>query len=429
MQIPHGRLLRALLALPLLTTPASVRASGFALDAQGARATGLCGAFVAQAADASAVYYNPAGLAFLKGRRFYGGGLFDEVSMQFTGSGPNPAAGTVESASGGLGLLPTLYASQPVGTRTVVGLGIYQPFGFRNEWQSPDAFSGRFVCVDCRARAWSINPTLSYKLADRLAIGGGIDVRLSRFDQKRRLLASPNPFPTATDVAELSVESQTTRGVGWNVGVLASPSDTVSVGLAYRHKVRLEHQATASFAQIPTGDVDVDAAVASALPKPQLATVAFTYPASLTGGVAVRRGELTLEADLGWTFWSSFDAVSLTFPELSAYDELLPQDYGNAWRLAIGAEYAIGAQWEVRGGYGYDRSPQPALTLSPFLPEASRHALALGGSYKYGEIRVDAVGRLLLYGDRATDGVSHYEYEGLYHSRGFSFGVSVGYRF
>jgi long-subunit fatty acid transport protein len=138
------------------------------------------------------------------------------------------------------------------------------------------------------------------------------------------------------------------------------------------------------------------------------------------------RAKATIEADLGLTFWSSFDAVSLSFPDTPAYDQLLPQDYGNAWRLAIGAEYAIGPRWEVRGGYSYDRSPQPALTLSPFLPDANRHALAAGGTYKYGQVHVDLVGRLLLYGDRTTDGLSEYGYDGVYQSHGFSVTFSIG---
>ena len=39
------------------------------------------------------------------------------------------------------------------------------------------------------------------------------------------------------------------------------------------------------------------------------------------------------------------------------------------------------------------------------------------------------VGRLLVYRDRSTRGLSQYGYDGLYQSSGFSLGVSLGYRF
>ena len=86
----RGRALRALLALPLLAVPAAVQASGFAIESQGSRAMGFAGAYVAQAADPSAIFYNAAGIGFLKGKQLYVGGAFAGLSTDFTGSGPYP---------------------------------------------------------------------------------------------------------------------------------------------------------------------------------------------------------------------------------------------------------------------------------------------------------------------------------------------------
>ena len=95
--VVRGRVLRALLALPLLALPVSAHASGFAIESQGARAMGFAGAYVAQAADPSAIYYNAAGIGFLKGKQLYVGAAFASLSTDFTGSGPYPASGTLES--------------------------------------------------------------------------------------------------------------------------------------------------------------------------------------------------------------------------------------------------------------------------------------------------------------------------------------------
>jgi long-chain fatty acid transport protein len=425
----RGRMLRALLALPLLGVPASVHASSFAHESQGARAMGFAGAYVAQAADPSAVYYNPAGLAFLKGQRLYVGGLFGGLSTDFTGGGPNPPAGTLEHSNRGLGVLPALYYSRPVGDSAAFGIGVNVPFGFRSEWDNPDQFTGRFICLDCRIRSWAINPAFAWKVADRLAIGGGADVRFSKFQQVRRLGAEPNPFPVPTDVAEMTFESGSEVGVGFNVGVLASPSEDFSLGLSYRHKVTIDHGAQANFVQILTGNTDVDEAVRQNLPASQIANAKFTYPASFTAGAAVRHRYWTVEADVTWTFWSQFDAVTITFPSTPGLDTTIPEDYASTWRGAIGLEYLIGDDWEVRGGYSYDHSPQPTPTLSPFLQDEDRHGLSLGGSYKYENVRVDAVARYLIYKGRDTRDLSIFDYNGTYKSHGFSLGVSLGYRF
>jgi long-chain fatty acid transport protein len=425
----RGRVLRALLALPLLAVPASVHASGFALESQGARAMGFSGAYVAQSADPSAIFYNAAGIGFLKGKHLYVGALLGGLSTDFTGEGPLPPAGTLEKSARDLSAIPTIYYSQQVGERLYLGLGFNRPFAFRNQWSNPNTFSGRYICTECRIDSWGLNPTVAWRIEDRLAIGAGLDLRFSSFEQARRLQASPNPFPVPTDVAELTLDGATKTAVGFNLGLLASPTENLSLGLSYRHKVAVEHGAQASFVQILTGNQVVDDAVALGLPSTQPATATFTYPAIVGAGVAWRRGYWTVEADVQWTLWSSFDAVSLGFPSTPSFDSALPQDYESTWRGALGLEYLIGDHWEVRGGYSYDRSPQPTGTISPFLHDPDRHGFALGGSYKRENFRVDAVGRLLVYSSRSTGGLSQYDYDGLYESSGFSLGVSFGYRF
>ncbi|MFA6033408.1 MAG: outer membrane protein transport protein, partial [Myxococcota bacterium] len=55
----------------LTCAPDVARAGGFYVGDQGAFATGRAGAFTARADDLSAIYYNPAGLASLRGTRIY----------------------------------------------------------------------------------------------------------------------------------------------------------------------------------------------------------------------------------------------------------------------------------------------------------------------------------------------------------------------
>ena len=425
----RGRVLRALMALPLLALSASAHASGFAIESQGARAMGFAGAYVAQAADPSAIFYNAAGIGFLKGKQLYVGGAFAGLSTDFTGSGPFPPPGTFETSDRGLRILPAFYYSQQVGEKTVVGVGVSRPFGNVSRWQNPDQFTGRTICTECQISSWSINPTVAYKLADRLSVGAGLDVRLSKFELSRRLEASPNPFPEPTDVAELTLESGTDTGVGFNLGLLASPTENLSFGLSYRHEVSIDHGAQANFVQILTGNKAVDDAVARALPASQPATVGFTYPGSIAAGVAFRRGYWLVEADVQWMLWSSFDNVTIAYANAPAYDTVLPQEWASTWRGALGVEYLIGDDWEVRGGFGYDHSPAPTETISPFIHDADRYTFGGGGSWKYEQLRLDFNLRYVAFRTSSTLGISRYDYNGSYSSGGLQVGASLGYRF
>ena len=211
-----------------------------------------------------------------------------------------------------------------------------------------------------------------------------MNVLFASFDHKQRLLAEPNPFPEPTDVAELTIESASDTAIGWNAGFLASPSESFSLGLHFRSKVAVEYSGTADFNQILTGNDIVDALVALTLPPRQPVLINHYYPSTLTGGIAIRRENWTIEGDLASSCGSSFGSVLFTYPNEEGITRTeLPQDYENVWEGRLGVEYLLSDTWAVRGGYAYDRSPQPTDTISPFLHDEDRHVFGLGGTYRY----------------------------------------------
>jgi long-chain fatty acid transport protein len=424
------RLLAGALMLGLAVVRApSAHASGFAVDNQGARALGLAGAAVAQASDASAVFYNAAGVAFLKGTQVYLSGGLAGSSTDFVGEGPFPPAATLEHSGRLYTVLPSLYASRLMSSRLAVGIGFGSPFDTHSQWQDPDQFTGRFLCADCRIRSWSLNPTLAYKLADRLAVGLGLDLRFSNLRLDQRLAAVPGVSAQSVDVAAATTETSTQTAVGFNLGLQASPRENVTIGLAYRHKVQAAYAASARFTQILTGDASLDAAVAANLPPLQTATVAHYFPGHVAAGLAMRHGGVLVEADLGWTLWSSFDSIEVRYPASPALSQSLPQAHETAFEGRIGVEYLLGPSWAVRGGYSYDQSPQPAATYSPFLHDVGRHGLSLGGTWNSGKAQVDLVARYLPRRSASTLGQSRYDYDGSYQTSAFQLGVSFAYRF
>jgi long-chain fatty acid transport protein len=419
-----------LAAALVLLAPAAARAAGFAIFEQGGRGMGFAGAFTAQASDPSAIFHNAAGIAFLKGRQVSIGGTLIAPQSDFVGANPFPGEGRVEKQNVGLLPLPAVYYTHALSEVMVFGVGVHVPFGLKTEWEEPDTFSGRFLSKKAELRGFSVNPTLAFKLADRLAIGGGVDVRFSSIALERNA-ATGNPFSLqAVDVAAVRLESKTKTGVGFNVGLLARPSENLSVGVAYRHKVEVDYDGTADFTLIPTGNAQFDALVAARFaPNSFAVTTVIEFPSFVSGGVAYSFGDWTVEADVNWYQWSSFDLLPIDFEGRPDLSSLIEEHYSNSLQYRLGIERRVSEAWSARLGYYFDESPAPVESVSPLLPDADRHGFALGAGWQSGPWRVDAASWYVRSKQRSTEGVNRERYNGTYKSWALTLGVSLGYSF
>jgi len=409
--------------------PPAASAAGFAIFEQGARGMGFAGAFTAQS-DPSAIFHNAAGIAFLTGRQAYVGGTIIAPSSTFTGADPFPGSAVTEKADMGVLLPPAAYYTHQLSERLVLGAGWTTPFGLETRWHDPDAFTGRFISEEAELRAFSLNPTVAYKIEDRLAVGLGLDVRFSTLSLTRRVPVIDPFTQTVLDGASAHLRSGTEMGLGFNVGVLARPTPSLSVGVSYRHKVKVDYSGEATFAPIPTGNAELDAQVAAGLPAGgvPLAT-SITFPAVASVGAAYSWDVWTVEADVNWYQWSTFDQVLLLFDGREDLNQALVEDYSNSWQYRVGVERPLTKIWTVRGGLFYDQSPAPAASVSPLLPDADRYGVALGGSWRPGRFWIDAGSWIVLGQSRTPAGQSRDAYDGTYKSHGVTLGVSFGYAF
>jgi long-chain fatty acid transport protein len=420
----------ALAAAALLAASGTADAAGFAIFEQGARGMGFAGAFTAQANDPSAIFHNPAGIAFLKGKQIYVGGTGVRPTTDFVGADPFPGATTTESGNVGVLPVPAFYYSQPFTDRLAFGLGVHTPFGLKTAWADPNSFTGRFISQEASLSGVSINPTVAYKLADRLSIGAGLDVRLSKISLQRRVPVV-NPFTQrVVDAAQVDLDSDMATGLGFNLGLLGKLNEEWSVGVAYRHKVTVDYGGDGVFRQVPTGNAALDARAAALLPAGAVPVqTAITFPSFGSVGLAYRPSEAwAFEADANWYQWSSFDSLTLDFAR-DELDSVIEEEYEDALQFRVGAERRLSDAWYVRGGYFFDQSPSPAASVSPLLPDADRHGFSLGGSWVGRTLRVDAATWYVTSPDRSTEGVNRDRYDGTYSSRALTFGLSLGYTF
>jgi long-chain fatty acid transport protein len=416
----------------LVGAPAHAPASGFSIYEQGGRSMGFAGAATAVTDDPSAIFFNAAGIAFLEGKQLYAGGTLVMPQSTFSGANPFPGLGVQESQKVGTLPVPALYFSHRVSPRFAWGIGLDVPFGLKTKWANPDTFTGRYIALETSLSGFALNPTLAVRLNDKVSVGAGLDLRFSSVRLVRRT-GAVDPFTqTVKDTAEVVLDSDTATGVGFNAGVVAKPRPGLSVGAQYRHKVKIDYSGTATFTQIPTGNGQLDAIVASRLPQGSPAVqTSIEFPSILSAGVARDWKWWTVAADVVFFQWSTFDQLPLTFPTEPGLDSVIPENYRNSWQVRAGVERRLEEGWALRLGYHYDRTPVPTESVSPLLPDNDRHCLAMGWSWTSTSRHVFVDGGLwyLFLPHRSTEGKNRDGYDGSYANSAFTLGASLGYRF
>ncbi len=420
----------ALFALGLGLVAPHARAAGFATFEQGAQGMGFAGAFTAQSSDPSAIFHNAAGVGFLKGRQFYLGGTLINPSTNFTGDDPYPGAGRLENQDVGFTPFPSLYYTQALSDRLVIGAGLHVPFRLETRWQNPETFTGRYISTRAQLKGVALNPTIAYRLADRLAIGGGLDIRFTSVELDR-FVPAVNPFTLrVVDVASVALRSDTATNFGFNLGVLAKPSESWSVGASYRRKVKQDYTGVATFTLLPTGSAQFDAIMSQTLPSGAVpVTTSVTYPSLFSVGLAYKWHDWTFEGDANHYAWSSFDALPITIENRPELSSVVAEQYADAWQFRFGAERVLNEVWSIRGGYFFDRTPSPVESVSVLLPDASRHGFAAGATWRSGRLHVDGASWYVKSKARSTEGVSRDAFDGTYESSALTLGLSLGWRF
>ena len=205
----------------------------------------------------------------------------------------------------------------------------------------------------------------------------------------------------------MGLTSDTATDFGFNLGVLAKPSESWSVGASYRHKVKQDYAGAATFTLLPTGNTQFDTIVSQTLPSGAVpVTTSVTYPSLFSVGVAYKWNDWTFEGDANYYGWSSFDTLPITIENRPELSSIVEENYSNVWQFRFGAERVLNEIWSVRGGYFFDKTPSPVESVSPLLPDASRNGFAAGATWRSGRLRIDGASWYVKSKARSTEGVN-----------------------
>ncbi|HEY6086019.1 MAG TPA: outer membrane protein transport protein [Nitrospira sp.] len=371
------------LLLPLST----VSAQALRFQPQGASAAGQGNAFAAQADDASAIQYNPAGLTQVEGVQIYTGTVLVGGSIKYK----SPLGVDTRGDLGGSVSFPPpshFYISGNLGalgasslSAVTLGMAVATPFGLNTRYPVDGPFNT--AITSAALPLIDIKPTIAYKVNNDISLGVSADIyTFASFlgeghAEQRQIWPGGLGIPPGASVEFYGKGT----GAGFTASLLYTPlkngdgKPLASIGLVYH-----------SQAVLPLGgSLLVNGA------KVADASTALVLPQIYTGAIAVwpvrtREREWKLELDIeyvGWTSNRNLDvhlSNGVTVPQ--------PQQWKTVPVVAVGTEYKwLNPDWlphwdvAMRAGYTRTENPVPDLTFNPGTISLSAHTLSLGTGF------------------------------------------------
>jgi len=364
--------------------------ASFALSETGARAQGMAGAYVGQADDASAVWYNPAGLVRTPkgGEVSLGANLFiprisaDDVRNVRTNPADSPHA---NGEAGATPITPLGYASLRTGDRVAFGLGINTPFGLSVDWED-NAFV-RYQSAFAELRTLFITPAVGVRLTDWLNIGLGVSYVYADAELERQIFFGPGLDDGTFRLGGKANDWAYNAGAQVVLARDKGKLDRLTLGVTYHSAVVLDFNANDS-----TVNFTVPAAFASTFPDSPASTTIDLPDIWTVGLSAAFNNRTTVNLDIQRFGWSTFEGLGIEAENPATQKVIAPivRDYEDTTAFRLGIEHWLNDTWALRGGYAFDQTPIPDKTLDSLLPDADRHFAHLGVGYRNGHFGVDA---------------------------------------
>lgn len=360
----RGANLKLIPLLLLIAFAGTAGASGFALENQSGSGNGNAFAGAAAAAeDAGTIYFNPAGMTYLpRGHSISLSATLVSRALDFKDTGSTGAQ--LPTGNGGNAgrsqFLPAGYWAYGISSDWSVGLGVGQTFGNATEYN--EDFVGRNDGFSLRMKQYNINPSLAYRLNEKLSLGGGVNFARNQMHFKQGVAGS---LTNSVDV------DANDWAVGYNLGAIYQVSSSTRIGLAYRSRLSFDLEGKQQYAT-PSG-VLVNQDIKARLKMPSNLSLAVAQKLS---------DKWEMLGDATWTEWSVLDSLEVNGKDSGAPLQKLNYNFKNTWRVGLGANYQYNDVWKLRFGLARDKSPvKSAADRTLTLPDGDRTQLSFGAKY------------------------------------------------
>lgn len=355
-------------------------AEGYQVNNMSAKQTGMGHVGTAMKLNSESIFFNPAATSYQNSK-------FD-ISLGFTGilssvhyhSLPSVEndykSGALEKSKNKLATPIHLYFNYKPTDRLALGVGFYTPDGSSMKWG--DNWSGAHLVQNINLTAYTIQPTISYKICDNFSIGAGLMITWGTFDLSRSMLPIGSGNKTlsagfsqaqlaltgkaqqaaaagdAETAARLNAMAGTAQagnayfngnltnksivsaklngdaniGVGVNAGFLWTITDEWSVGMTYRSRINMK--VNKGHGKLKYGSPEAEQYLEflnqvltsigqeTAIPGLDKGTfhTELPLPTSVTWAVSFRpTPKWEFAVDLQWVGWSAYKSLNVEFNE------------------------------------------------------------------------------------------------------------------
>ncbi|MDR2573731.1 MAG: OmpP1/FadL family transporter [Desulfovibrio sp.] len=365
----------------IFSPPQRIHAEGFALREWSARGLSMAGSVTGLADDASALAYNAAGITQLPGISLMGGGALvaplGTIKVEQNGSSHNT------TTKPNIWFIPHAYAACQFNDNVWLGLGLFSRFGLGNSYA--ESWSGRYNVYDIGVRTLSFVPTLAYKINDVLSVSAGLEAMYAD-------LYMSNKVPIMSSPGVIRDNDMNLQGDGWgfgaHLGLHARINEQWSVGLAYKSQVTLNVSGKVKFSE--HGNNLLINPLGQHLPQARdtNAHTTLQLPDSAVLGIAWKPlDNLSFEADVMWTRWSTYNALNIYMD--SDYASISDKEWRDGWSLSLGVEYKPLDWWALRAGFLYETPVLNEYHADYMIPTNGRQMLTLGTGVKWNDFTLD----------------------------------------
>jgi long-chain fatty acid transport protein len=382
-----------ILLFGLILLPRLAYGVGYEITDQDAKAMGLASAFVAQADNPSAIYFNPAGLTQIEKTTATTGLAVIDINARIVNNSNR------ERNKNGDYYIPNFFFSTPLGVSNLTfGLGMYSPYGLGTEWDS-DSIT-KYSSIKAELTTIFVTPTLAWKPIPEISVGAGVSYIYSEAELTQKfpfslVVPALSGGLLTSDDADVSLEGKA-WDVGWTAGILAQPTDKLSLGFNYRSETILEYKASFEAENISAGAQTL-AAMGGETVGSQFrsdAKLELPLPHRFSWGIAYKPlSNWTVEFDYERILWSTLKSLDVELDDENLYfnDEVgeKKRDWRDTNAFKLGTEVRIADVLALRTGGFYYQTPVPNNTLDPAIPDNDRFGFTVGLGYQIGSFNVD----------------------------------------
>lgn len=399
---------KTLLACCMAAWAQHAAASGYHFGTQSVTAQSTANSSTAEAADASTLFYNPAGLTNLETHQISGAVNlvmphidYSEGKASYIGTNTAVSGKTSGTITDSVVPAPHVYGAYKLNDRLTLGLGVYVPFGSSTEYDRDSVL--RYNMNQLGLTTIAVEPVAAFKATEDHSFGAGLiaqhsSAELRKYADFGRAAGRPGQ---ADGYAKVKGSDW---GFGYHLGWLWNVNDRVRVGVNYRSKVSHNLSGTANWSfdnsnpsslfNTPMGAPLQQSIRNNGYAASENASVKIITPESLSlHGMYRANSKLNLFGDITWTRHSRFNRAELLFQNTkqlgggrTSNRTVLTPNWRNTFKVGLGASYQYNDQLQLRGGVAFDQSPVRNATYRlNTLPDGNRIWFSVGAKYAFNQ--------------------------------------------